>query len=100
MPCAASPLAALGGRDVERLPTASTCYSTLKVCERYNLAPGGPACFCLRLARGAATQRADVRHCWSERPRLLLQLPNYRRAGTLKKKLMQAIHAAAGFELS
>jgi hypothetical protein len=42
---------------VDRLPSSSTCYSTLK-------------------------------------------LPNYRRAGTLRDKLLYAIRANAGFELS
>ncbi|WIA29294.1 hypothetical protein OEZ86_011799 [Tetradesmus obliquus] len=55
--CAASPLAFLGGKDVERLPSASTCYNMLK-------------------------------------------LPNYKRAATLKQKLLYAIGAGAGFELS
>ena len=55
--CEASPLALLGGADVDRLPTASTCYNMLK-------------------------------------------LPNYRRASTLKKKLVYAITSNAGFDLS
>ena len=55
--CDASPFAALGGADVDRLPTASTCYNMLK-------------------------------------------LPNYRRATTLRKKLLYAISAGAGFDLS
>ena len=55
--CEASPLALLGGADVDRLPTASTCYNMLK-------------------------------------------LPNYRRASTLKKKLLYAITSNAGFDLS
>jgi len=55
--CEASPLALLGGADVDRLPTASTCYNMLK-------------------------------------------LPNYRRAATLKKKLLYAITSSAGFDLS
>jgi hypothetical protein len=29
--CDASPLALVGGKDVERLPTASTCYNMLKL---------------------------------------------------------------------
>lgn len=29
--CAPSPLALLGGKDVERLPSASTCFHTLKL---------------------------------------------------------------------
>ncbi|KAK9903317.1 hypothetical protein WJX75_002686 [Coccomyxa subellipsoidea] len=57
VPCDASPLAILGGADVDRLPTASTCYNMLK-------------------------------------------LPNYRRASTLRKKLLYAISANAGFDLS
>ncbi|CAL8465528.1 g5064 [Coccomyxa elongata] len=57
VPCEASPLAVLGGADVDRLPTASTCYNMLK-------------------------------------------LPNYRRASTLRKKLIYAINANAGFDLS
>ncbi|EIE23025.1 hypothetical protein COCSUDRAFT_15978, partial [Coccomyxa subellipsoidea C-169] len=57
VPCDASPLALLGGADVDRLPTASTCYNMLK-------------------------------------------LPNYRRASTLRKKLLYAISANAGFDLS
>jgi hypothetical protein len=44
-------------RDVERLPSASTCFNTLK-------------------------------------------LPNYRTAAALRVKLLQAITACAGFELS
>lgn len=55
--CDASPLARLGGADVERLPTASTCFS-------------------------------------------LLKLPNYRRASTMRKKLLYAITSKAGFDLS
>lgn len=55
--CGASLLAAVGGRDVDRLPTASTCSNTLK-------------------------------------------LPNYRRAATLREKLLYATRAGAGFELS
>lgn len=55
--CGASPLALLGGKDVERLPSASTCFNTLK-------------------------------------------LPNYRRAATMKAKLLYAISAKGGFELS
>ena len=53
----ASLLAAVGGRDVDRLPTASTCSNTLK-------------------------------------------LPNFRRTATLREKLLYAIKAGAGFELS
>jgi hypothetical protein len=53
----ASVLAAVGGKDVERLPSASTCYNMLK-------------------------------------------LPNYRRASTLREKLLYAIGSGAGFELS
>jgi hypothetical protein len=29
--CDASPFAAIGGADVDRLPTASTCYNMLKL---------------------------------------------------------------------
>jgi hypothetical protein len=29
--CGASPLALLGGKDVDRLPSASTCYNMLKL---------------------------------------------------------------------
>ncbi|XP_028777115.1 E3 ubiquitin-protein ligase UPL7 [Neltuma alba] len=49
--------AAFGGQDVERLPSASTCYNTLK-------------------------------------------LPTYKRASTLRTKLLYAISSNAGFELS
>eukprot|EP00252_Welwitschia_mirabilis_P024162 TRINITY_DN7059_c0_g3_i3.p1 TRINITY_DN7059_c0_g3~~TRINITY_DN7059_c0_g3_i3.p1 ORF type:complete len:797 (+),score=144.37 TRINITY_DN7059_c0_g3_i3:224-2392(+) len=49
--------AMIGGQDVERLPSASTCYNTLK-------------------------------------------LPTYKRQTTLKSKLLYAIKANAGFELS
>ncbi|KAH9605964.1 hypothetical protein KSS87_020716 [Heliosperma pusillum] len=49
--------AAFGGQDVERLPSASTCYNTLK-------------------------------------------LPTYKRASTLRTKLLYAINSNAGFELS
>ncbi|KAK9832830.1 hypothetical protein WJX81_005036 [Elliptochloris bilobata] len=55
--CEASPFAAMGARDVDRLPSASTCFN-------------------------------------------LLKLPNYRRADTLRSKLLYAISANAGFELS
>ena len=57
VPCEASLLAAVGGKDVDRLPSASTCYNMLK-------------------------------------------LPNYRRASTLKEKLLYAVTSNAGFELS
>ena len=57
VPCEASLLAVVGGKDVDRLPSASTCYNMLK-------------------------------------------LPNYRRASTLKDKLLYAISSNAGFELS
>lgn len=55
--CEASVFARLGGRDVQRLPTASTCFNTLK-------------------------------------------LPNYRRAATMREKLLYAVNAKAGFDLS
>ncbi len=55
--CDASLLALVGGKDVDRLPSASTCYNMLK-------------------------------------------LPNYRRGSTMKEKLLYAINANAGFELS
>ncbi|GIL45377.1 hypothetical protein Vafri_2627 [Volvox africanus] len=55
--CDAGLFAVIGGRDVERLPSASTCYNMLK-------------------------------------------LPNYRRASTLKTKLLYSITSGAGFELS
>ncbi|KAG2440299.1 hypothetical protein HXX76_004410 [Chlamydomonas incerta] len=55
--CDAGLFAAIGGRDVDRLPSASTCYNMLK-------------------------------------------LPNYRRAATLKTKLLYSITSGAGFELS
>ena len=29
--CTASPLASLGGKDVDRLPSAATCFNTLKL---------------------------------------------------------------------
>lgn len=57
VPCEASLLALVGGKDVDRLPSASTCYNMLK-------------------------------------------LPNYRRATTLKEKLLYAVTSNAGFELS
>lgn len=50
-------LAMIGGQDVDRLPSASTCYNTLK-------------------------------------------LPTYKRASTLRSKLLYAINSNAGFELS
>ncbi|KAL7092159.1 hypothetical protein ACP275_12G148300 [Erythranthe tilingii] len=49
--------ASFGGHDVDRLPSASTCYNTLK-------------------------------------------LPTYKRASTLRAKLLYAINSNAGFELS
>ncbi|OWM82477.1 hypothetical protein CDL15_Pgr002052 [Punica granatum] len=49
--------ASIGGQDVDRLPSASTCYNTLK-------------------------------------------LPTYKRASTLRAKLLYAISSNAGFELS
>ncbi|OVA19458.1 HECT [Macleaya cordata] len=49
--------ASIGGQDVDRLPSASTCYNTLK-------------------------------------------LPTYKRASTLRSKLLYAINSNAGFELS
>ena len=57
VPCDAPPWAPLFGADVERLPSASTCYN-------------------------------------------LLKLPNYRRAATLRLKLLQAIDSGSGFDLS
>lgn len=55
--CDTSLWAAIGGQDVERLPSASTCYNTLK-------------------------------------------LPTYKRASTMREKLLYAITSNAGFELS
>ncbi|KAJ9181481.1 hypothetical protein P3X46_009608 [Hevea brasiliensis] len=55
--CDASIWASFGGQDVERLPSASTCYNTLK-------------------------------------------LPTYKRASTLRAKLLYAISSNTGFELS
>ncbi|XP_065855485.1 E3 ubiquitin-protein ligase UPL7 isoform X2 [Euphorbia lathyris] len=57
VPCDASLWATIGGQDVERLPSASTCYNTLK-------------------------------------------LPTYKRATTLRAKLLYAISSNTGFELS
>ena len=57
VPSEASAFALLGGKDVDRLPSASTCYNMLK-------------------------------------------LPDYRRASTLKEKLLYAITSNAGFEMS
>ena len=57
VPCFASPLVALGGKDVERLPSASTCYNMLK-------------------------------------------LPDYRRASSMKQRLIYAVTSNTGFELS
>jgi len=57
VPCAAPLMAVVAGRDVDRLPSASTCYNTLK-------------------------------------------LPNFRRAATMREKLLYSIHSGAGFELS
>ncbi|XP_061955023.1 E3 ubiquitin-protein ligase UPL7 [Populus nigra] len=55
--CDASLWATIGGQDVERLPSASTCYNTLK-------------------------------------------LPTYKRASTLRAKILYAINSNTGFELS
>lgn len=55
--CAVPLWATFGGHDVDRLPSASTCYNTLK-------------------------------------------LPTYKRASTLRAKLLYAINSNAGFELS
>lgn len=55
--CDAAPWAQLFGQDVERLPSASTCFCTLK-------------------------------------------LPNFRRASTMREKLLCAINSGAGFDLS
>jgi hypothetical protein len=55
--CGPAPLAFVGGKDVDRLPSASTCYNMLK-------------------------------------------LPNYKRASTMKQKLLYAIRDCKGFELS
>lgn len=55
--CDTSLWAAIGGQDVERLPSASTCYNTLK-------------------------------------------LPTYKRASTMREKLLYAITSNTGFELS
>ncbi|XP_011101469.1 E3 ubiquitin-protein ligase UPL7 [Sesamum indicum] len=55
--CDAPLWASFGGQDVDRLPSASTCYNTLK-------------------------------------------LPTYKRASTLRAKLLYAINSNAGFELS
>uniref|UniRef100_A0A7S1SW68 HECT-type E3 ubiquitin transferase n=1 Tax=Tetraselmis chuii TaxID=63592 RepID=A0A7S1SW68_9CHLO len=57
VPCPAPLMATIAGPDVDRLPSASTCYNTLK-------------------------------------------LPNFRRASTMREKLLYAIHSGAGFELS
>ena len=57
VPCEASVFAGVLGKDVDRLPSASTCYNMLK-------------------------------------------LPNYRRASTLREKLLYAAFSGAGFELS
>ena len=55
--CPASVMANFGGKDVDRLPSAATCFNTLK-------------------------------------------LPNYRRTDTMRRCLVYAISANAGFELS
>lgn len=69
VPCAASPLALVGGPDVERLPTASTCYNLLKVrwCDSDGTPPGvfpwaGEAC-CGFWPGGAPTILC-TQNCW------------------------------------
>eukprot|EP00891_Asterochloris_glomerata_P009406 jgi/Astpho2/9406/e_gw1.00145.21.1_t len=57
VPCDSAATALLFGKDVDRLPSASTCFNMLK-------------------------------------------LPNYRRASTMRQKLLQSISSGAGFELS
>ncbi|XWS55926.1 hypothetical protein CRYUN_Cryun09bG0042100 [Craigia yunnanensis] len=70
--------ATVGGPDVERLPSASTCYNTLKEGE-------------LRIELITSVFPCSIG--W-------LQLPTYKRSSTLKAKLRYAISSNAGFELS
>ncbi len=138
--------ASLGGKDVDRLPSASTCYNMLKVgCGSRDalvvVQALWPSTFthttCSRLAAIVAqacsvewatcvTRARPRRHASSSREGLLLgaaearraaldaakartpspppprrrpasaQLPNYRRASTLKAKLVYSISSGAG----
>lgn len=82
--CDTSLWAAIGGQDVERLPSASTCYNTLKVEFQFS---------CCLLANTNVPVLFKL-FFW------LVQLPTYKRASTMREKLLYAITSNAGFELS
>ncbi|RWW30677.1 hypothetical protein GW17_00004728 [Ensete ventricosum] len=78
--------ATLGGQDVDRLPSASTCYNTLKVNDKMYLRYIIPQ---------VAIAIFEVKQLL-----LIWQLPTYKRSSTLRNKLLYAISSNTGFELS
>lgn len=90
--CDASLWATIGGQDVERLPSASTCYNTLKVL----------------LVQTPKVRSNNIKYLLSNLGLCLpfsyflewLQLPTYKRASTLRAKILYAINSNTGFELS
>ena len=73
-------LASLGGKDVDRLPSASTCFNLLKLPNYRSVTSSRCPCNFVTIS--------------------LYFFHSHRRASTLKEKLLYAINAGAGFELS
>lgn len=96
---------------MDRLPSASTCYNTLKVPSVSTLLE----IYRKRLPVSGKTLVIYLKLCSPNvhlyplmcvvlfhfsHPALWIQLPTYKRASTLREKLLYAINSNAGFELS
>lgn len=75
-----------------RLPTAATCFNTLKVIQRTSQVLSPSHCL---LAKGTLTRARLSMVCCAS-----VQLPAYNKKSTLREKLLYSIRAGAGFELS
>ncbi len=115
--CDTSMWAVIGGQDVDRLPSASTCYNTLKVMSLMSFVPSNN----VHAHRSLLTVYLKVQdgtfrivelwgillcllhspvHTSTDKISTVLQLPTYKRMVTLREKLRYAIKSNTGFELS
>jgi hypothetical protein len=119
--CDTSVWAVIGGQDVDRLPSASTCYNTLKVMSLMSFVPSNN----VHAHRNLITVHLKVQdgtfrmvelwgillcllhhqansplHTSTDKISTVLQLPTYKRMVTLREKLRYAIKSNTGFELS
>lgn len=113
--CEASVLASFGGQDVDRLPSASTCYNMLKLPNyRQGFTVEGrgsglafwrhlPPPAHLNMVLCSDLVRVTLSHHFTPASNHVSRLCTHkscRRSSTLREKLLYAVSSGAGFELS